>query len=262
MKINLLCILLALLLFGSCVPTSHIAMMPNEPAFEKKGEVKIAGACGIDHAEGQAALSISNHLGFTGGYYRAWKGVNMYELGANMYFPISTPKKISFSLSTGFGEGKYDGQYVVNNGFITTYQGVAIDNYYTTKYFQFSLIKNNKKDLITKRYIISVKRELIDYKRYYMQLNSSAGLDAYTGSIYTTAAKKAIVLVTPFFAFERQKEGSPIYYQLQVGARLITKFSSEMQRLQGNYFPSDDLSIRFHPLISPFMFNIAVGVRL
>ena len=122
------------------MPTSHIATMPNEPAFEKKEELKVAAALGFDHVEGQAALSIANHIGFTGGYYRAWKGVNMYEIGANLFTRLNKKKDLFISFSGGFGEGKYDGSYVADIGLLSIGKSVKVNNYYTNQYLQLSII--------------------------------------------------------------------------------------------------------------------------
>jgi hypothetical protein len=59
-------LLLALLVMSSCSPV-YVPNLRNSPMFEKGGEVQIAGQIGNGY-EGQAAVSVSNHIGLMANY--------------------------------------------------------------------------------------------------------------------------------------------------------------------------------------------------
>jgi hypothetical protein len=59
-------LLIALVVMSSCAPV-YVPNLRNSPMFEKGGEVQISGHIGNGY-EGQAAVSVSKHIGFMGNY--------------------------------------------------------------------------------------------------------------------------------------------------------------------------------------------------
>lgn len=258
MKLNLLCILLALLLFAGCMPTSHIAIMPNEPGFEAKKEIKAAWALGFDHLEGQAALSITNHIGLTGGYYWALKGVKMYEVGTNFFVPLNKKKTFFISTSGGFGGGSYIGAYAYAEG-LAGAQNIKMGNRFKTYYTQGSIIWKIPGEHINKL-IISLKKQWIYFSAFKVDLDVPPHTGNSNVKYYTEANNKEVFILTPYISYYHQKEYSPLFLEMQLGWHLNSKFSSKWKPRGGgggNGLPDD-----MHPLIFPFMLNMSVGVRL
>lgn len=251
---------LPLMGFSSCLPTAHIAIMPNEPAFENIGEIKTGGTIGTDHFEAQGALSFTKFSAITGGFYSGIKGVEIYEYGLNIFHRIPWTENFFLSATGGLGQGKYDGSYTYSSGPGGSL-GIKVDTYYTTQYLQGSFIVKPDIDGNDK-IIFSIKKEWIDFKKFNVEIDK---LPRYGSSIYTIQTQtkdKKIFIVTPFIGYFGQPEHLPIYFELQCGLRINSTFNSEFRHKSANSSPSHFAENKLQPLMAPLMLNIALGYKL
>jgi hypothetical protein len=254
------------LLFSACNATSHVPCMPSEPMFTGPLQAQASMGNAFDHIEGQAAVAVLPFLGFTCDYYAGTKGIKQFEYGANLFTPLNKKKTWFVSLSAGKGEGSFKGHYAT--GFIYTLSN-QINSEFNSFYIQpavYLLIKQTDNTIC--KFSFSLKHEEIFFK----QLNIAAESLSNSGTyVYTTYAKKDngyAIINTPFIGLSVENKKSPIYFQTQLGSRYVTKgfqvtITHHISNGSSNYGETPKLVTNItHPLFSPFMLNMTVGLKL
>jgi hypothetical protein len=235
--------------------------MLNEPAFEKAGEVQASGAVAFDHIEGQAAVSLTNHIGLLGGAYRGFAGINIYDVGLNFYTPISKNSRYNFSTTIGFTDGTYKG----GNGYsvpISFSKGATIDNKYNSTFMQFAFIRKRISESRTNKTIFLMKFDFLKFSKYDVIITESTGQNVNSYEIRQTAENKRAILFRPAIVHHLQKRNSLFFWQIQYGLNVVKGFKIEdITRVSGN---PNSLNQYRKPLpkVFPTFLNVTLGIKL
>jgi hypothetical protein len=242
--------------------------MPNEPAFAQKGEVKALGAVGVNHFETQAAVSVTNHIGFTGSYYKGYTGkVNVFEGGINFYTRMDSAENMFFSASAGVGGGNCIRNYEFSLNVGGGGKRVYLNNNFMGSYLQASIYKVYKNKFGQRSFGFGVKADFIKFTNYYMTSENLDGLSANSYEIMMTAHNAKTTVVTPYLNYYTQKHNSRWYWQLQVGSRYSGGMKTNMQTVYGNIYHNhyDEINNYYklsHPIVNRLFFNIALGYKI
>lgn len=238
--------------------------MPNEPAFDSAKQIQVAGALGLDHVEAQAAFSVSNHIGFVGGAYKAYKGVNIYEAGINFYTPIEKNSTDYFSFSAGVGKGSYNGKSYSQLPIILN-EVAYVNTKYTTAFMQMAFVLNRKTEKRFNKTILMLKCEAIHFSLYNFEVTHLSGTSYYYYTIKMEAKNKIVCQYRPSIIHYFQKTNSIFYWQIQYGLNLIDGFKiKNIQTVTGNYKTDERVNYETvkHARTSPLFFNIALGLKI
>lgn len=251
---------ITLILLSSCY-TTHVSTMLNEPAFTKKGEVQASGTIGLDHVEGQAAISITNTLGVVGGIYYAPRGIDIIEGGINIYTPISKNKKTFFSTTLGFTKGTYRG----SNG--CGHPGgsfrATMDNLYNCAYQQVSISYNHLSKNWKNKTIFILKAEYIKFSKYDVTIDNASGLSSYSFKLRMADKNRVGLQFRPAIVHHLQLRQSIFFWQIQYGLNLMKGFKIEqIERISGNNYNSEDYLNINHAKVFPLFLNIAFGIKI
>lgn len=259
MKTTIL-LLFILILFSSCY-TTHVSTMLNEPAFEKAGQVQASGTVALDHIEGQAAVSITNHIGILGGTYRAFKGINIYDLGINFYTRAAKNSKNYIAFTVGGTEGTHKGG---NGYFIPLSHGkwATIHNEYNSKYIQLSYIVNNSNSDRNDKTIFLLKYEWINFFKYDVKVSEATGSSRTSYTIRQTAENRNAVLYRPTVLHHIQKAKSKWFWQVQYGLNIVNGFRiNEVERVSGSLNDINQYERMNHAKVFPLFLNVTLGLK-
>lgn len=111
---------LAISLLHSCTPYTYTYTnpLPNDPAFEKRGEMKVGGDIGYFNSHIQTSIAPIKHFAFVGGYARGYAGQNAYNFGGQIFIPTLTLKKGKlYTAFMTYYEGGDINRTIKNEGF-------------------------------------------------------------------------------------------------------------------------------------------------
>jgi hypothetical protein len=170
------CIICCSMLVG-CMQHNHIFLSPNSPAFQQKGEVKLNGFAGTNHAEGQLAVSATNHFGFAANYYQQYNDkAQGVEIATILYGNAS--ECLGFEFTGGIGYGHISGFFHTSplQFADATYK---FDNAFTYFYFQPAIgARFNKGEISVVSKFSWVKfNHFIEHYEYYYKPYASASKD-------------------------------------------------------------------------------------
>lgn len=250
-------------LLGSCY-TTHVTTMVNEPAFEKAGEIKATATAGISHIQGQAAASITNHIGVLGGAYRGITGrrnTYIYNYGVNFYTPLSKSSNNTVSLTIGGSFGKHKGRSGVP--YVGGHIYSSVNSRYYGNYMQMAYIYNGGLGNVNIKTAFLLKLERLRFSNYDVVFDYSNNKSGNTYRAQQNATNRTAMLFRPAISHIVQKNGSIFFMQIQYGVNIMRGFKiDETEAVDGYPYSGKDFSLFNHPQVFPLFFNIAFGIEI